>query len=196
MSENIFRCQWVTEDPLYIIYHDEEWGKPEYTNHNLFEMICLEGQQAGLSWFTVLKRRDNYRQFFFDFDPNKISVMTENDVNKLVSKPGIIRHRGKIESIINNSKCYVEMEKNGEDFSKFVWSFVDNKPIINKWKANNEIPTQTPISIALYKAFKKRGFKFVGPTICYAFMQACGLVNDHLVDCICYNKYLGTYLGT
>lgn len=186
MSENIPRCQWLNKDPLYIKYHDEEWGKPEFRNHKLFEMICLEGQQAGLSWFTVLKKRDNYRKYFYDFDPDKISEITENDVNSLLGVAGIIRHRGKIESIINNSKCYTEMEKNGEDFSTFIWSFVDNKPIINKWKNNDEIPNQTPISVALSNALKKRGFKFVGTKICYAFMQACGLVMDHIIDCICY----------
>lgn len=187
MSENK-RCQWVTKDPLYIKYHDEEWGKPEYRNHNLFEMICLEGQQAGLSWITVLKKRVNYRQYFFDFNPNKISDMTENDVNTLMGISGIIRHKGKIESIIHNAKCYIEMENNGEDFSSFVWSFVDNKPIVNVWKNYEEIPTETHISIALSKALKLRGYKFVGTRICYAFMQACGLVNDHLEDCICSSK--------
>ena len=156
------RCGWVSQDPLYIAYHDKEWGVPETDGKKLFEMICLEGQQAGLSWITVLKKRENYRH------------------------AGIIRHRGKIQAIIGNARAFLTMAQNGESFSEFVWSFVDNQPQVTRAANLSDIPTSTPASDALSKALKKRGFKFVGTTICYSFMQACGLVNDHVTSCICY----------
>ncbi|CAH1643606.1 unnamed protein product [Spodoptera littoralis] len=190
MAENqILRCGWLTKDPIYIKYHDEEWGKPQYNNEALFEMLCLEGQQAGLSWLTILKKRENYRKIFFNFDPHKISKLTEKNVKLILNESGIVRHKGKIDSIINNAKCYLQMENEGEDFSTFIWSFVNKKPIINSWKKYTDIPPETPESAALSKALKKRGFKFVGSKICYAFMQACGLVNDHVVNCVCSNTY-------
>lgn len=185
MDKNIIRCSWLTEDPIYIKYHDTEWGEPQYDDIKLFEMLCLEGQQAGLSWITILRKRDNYRKHFHNFDPLKISQMDNMEIQQLLSNSDIVRHKGKIESIINNAKCYITMQKNGEEFSQFVWNFVDQKPIINNWKTNKEIPTQTDISVEMSKDLKKRGYKFVGSTICYAFMQACGLVNDHIVDCFC-----------
>lgn len=180
------RCDWLSSDPLYIKYHDEEWGKPVYDSNQLFEMLCLEGQQAGLSWITILKKRENYRNLFYNFDPTKVCKIMENEVLRLIKNPDIIRHKGKIEAIINNAKCYVEMNNNGEDFSKFIWSFVNYKPIVNCWKENKDVPTDTTISLALSKALKKKGFKYVGSTTCYAFMQACGLVNDHLISCFAY----------
>ncbi|CAB3236956.1 unnamed protein product [Arctia plantaginis] len=183
-EKTCIRCPWVTEDPLYIKYHDEEWGKPERDNFRLFEMLCLEGQQAGLSWITILKKRENYRTFFFNFDPYKILTLTESDLNKILLEKGVVRHKGKLESIKNNAKCYIDMEKNGEDFSNFIWSFVNHKPMVNNWTHSNEIPTETKTSLALANALKKRSFKFVGNTVCYAFMQACGLVNDHVGSCI------------
>lgn len=183
------RCGWLNQDPVYIEYHDDEWGKPVYDNIRLFEMICLEGQQAGLSWITVLKKRENYRKIFFNFDPYKIANLTDNDQQEIVKSPEIVRHKGKINAIINNAKCYIEMEKRGEDFSKFVWSFVENKPILKNWHRIEEIPTQTSASEELSNTLKQRGFRYVGPTICYSFMQACGLINDHVTDCICYKKY-------
>lgn len=190
MAENeIVRCGWLTKDPLYIKYHDEEWGKPQYNNDALFEMLCLEGQQAGLSWLTILKKRENYRKIFFNFDPHKISKLTEKDVKLILNESGVVRHKGKIDAIINNAKCYLQMKNEGEDFSNFIWSFVNKKPIINTWKHHKDIPPETSESIALSKALKKRGFKFVGSKICYAFMQACGLVNDHILNCMCYNIY-------
>lgn len=190
MAENeILRCGWLTKDPLYIKYHDEEWGKPQYNNDALFEMLCLEGQQAGLSWLTILKKRENYRKIFFNFDPHKISKLTEKDVKLILNESGVVRHKGKIDSIINNAKCYLQMKNEGEDFSNFIWSFVNKKPIINTRKHHKDIPPETPESTALSKALKKRGFKFVGSKICYAFMQACGLVNDHVLNCMCYNIY-------
>ena len=185
------RCGWVSQDPLYIAYHDNEWGVPEHDGKKLFEMICLEGQQAGLSWITVLKKRENYRTNFHQFDPIRVAAMQEDDVERLLLDAGIIRHRGKIQAIIGNARAYLAMEQNGEPFADFVWSFVDNQPQITRAAALGEIPTSTPASDALSKALKKRGFKFVGTTICYSFMQACGLVNDHITGCFCHpgDKY-------
>lgn len=180
------RCGWVTQDPLYLDYHDNEWGVPQREGKKLFEMICLEGQQAGLSWITVLKKRENYRHAFHNFDPQRVAAMTPQDVDSLLQNAGIIRHRGKIEAIIGNARAYLAMEENGESFSDFIWGFVDNQPQVAHAALLAEIPASTPVSDALSKALKKRGFKFVGSTICYAFMQACGLVNDHVVGCICY----------
>ena len=180
------RCGWVSQDPLYIAYHDNEWGVPETDSKKLFEMICLEGQQAGLSWITVLKKRENYRACFHQFDPVKVAAMQEEDVERLVQDAGIIRHRGKIQAIIGNARAYLQMEQNGEPFVDFVWSFVNHQPQVTQATTMREIPTSTSASDALSKALKKRGFKFVGTTICYSFMQACGLVNDHVVGCCCY----------
>lgn len=180
------RCGWITQDPLYLDYHDNEWGVAQRDGKKLFEMICLEGQQAGLSWITVLKKRENYRHAFHNFDPQRVAAMTAQDVDNLLQNAGIIRHRGKIEAIIGNARAYLAMEANGESFSDFIWGFVDNQPQIAHAALLAEIPASTPVSDALSKALKKRGFKFVGSTICYAFMQACGLVNDHVVGCICY----------
>ncbi|EFN7882124.1 DNA-3-methyladenine glycosylase I [Escherichia coli] len=180
------RCGWVSQDPLYIAYHDNEWGVPETDSKKLFEMICLEGQQAGLSWITVLKKRENYRACFHQFDPVKVAAMEEDDIERLVQDAGIIRHRGKIQAIIGNARAYLQMEQNGETFADFVWSFVNHQPQVTQARTLSEIPTSTPASDALSKALKKRGFKFVGTTICYSFMQACGLVNDHVVSCCCH----------
>lgn len=180
------RCGWVSQDPLYIAYHDNEWGVPQYDRQKLFEMICLEGQQAGLSWITVLKKRENYRQAFHHFDPEKVAAMSEADVELLLQDAGIIRHRGKIQAIISNARAFLTMEANGEPFADFVWSFVNNQPQLSHATAHTEIPVNTPASDALSKALKKRGFKFVGSTICYSFMQACGLVNDHITGCFCH----------
>lgn len=180
------RCGWVSQDPLYIAYHDTEWGVPQRDNQELFEMICLEGQQAGLSWITVLKKRENYRHAFHHFDPVKVAAMTEADVERLVLDAGIIRHRGKIQAIIGNARAFLAMEANGESFNDFVWSFVDNTPVVTQAAELSGIATSTPASDALSKALKNRGFKFVGTTICYSFMQACGLVNDHVTHCFCH----------
>jgi DNA-3-methyladenine glycosylase I len=182
------RCGWVTADPLYLEYHDKEWGEPTTDARELFEMLCLEGQQAGLSWITVLKKRENYRRAFHNFDPQRIAAMTEQDVTTLMQDSGIIRHRGKIEAIINNAKAYLAMEAAGEDFVTFIWQFVTGKPLLNYWQALGEVPAKTEQSDALSKALKKRGFKFIGSTTCYAFMQASGLVNDHLTGCFCHPK--------
>ncbi|MFD1801178.1 DNA-3-methyladenine glycosylase I [Mixta tenebrionis] len=177
------RCGWVTADPLYQEYHDKEWGTPQMRNAALFEMLCLEGQQAGLSWITVLKKRANYRAAFHQFAPQAIAPMSAEDINRLMQDSGLIRHRGKLEAIVANARAYLTMQENGEDFAQFVWAFVDGQPQISHFSDYREAPTQTPASVALSKALKKRGFKFVGPTTCYSFMQACGLVNDHVVGC-------------
>lgn len=182
------RCGWVTADPLYLAYHDHEWGAPTTDARELFEMLCLEGQQAGLSWITVLKKRENYRRAFHNFDPQRVAAMTEQDVERLLQDAGIIRHRGKIEAIITNARAYLAMQAAGEEFVTFIWSFVDGRPQLNQWSELGQVPGKTPQSDAMSKALKKRGFKFIGSTICYAFMQASGLVNDHLTDCLCYPK--------
>ncbi|XP_045505746.1 DNA-3-methyladenine glycosylase 1-like [Colias croceus] len=186
--KDIVRCSWVSNDPLYVQYHDEEWGIPEYNSQKLFQMLCLEGQQAGLSWITILKKRQNYNELFHNFDPYKIILLKETDVQDLLTNTGIVRHKGKIEAIINNARCYIEMKNRGVDFSDFIWNFVGNKPIINNWKSIQEVPSETEISKNLSSSLRKQGFKYVGSTICYAYMQACGLVNDHIVDCIYRNK--------
>lgn len=177
------RCDWCKNDPLYIDYHDNEWGIPVYDDQKLFEFLILEGAQAGLSWITVLKKRENYRHCFDNFDPEKIARYNKNKVKKLLTNPGIIRNRLKIASTILNAKTYLEIVKNYGSFSDFIWNFVDGKPIKNKWKNSKEVPAKSCISDAMSNELKKKGFKFVGSTICYAFMQAVGMVNDHIADC-------------
>lgn len=181
MTQN--RCSWVTSDPLYEAYHDQEWGIPVRNEHMLFEMLCLEGAQAGLSWITILRKREHYRKVFDGFDIYRIAQYDDNKIIELLQDPGIIRHRGKIEAFIKNAQAYLLMEKNGESFSEFIWSFVGGNPKINHWKSYRDIPSSTLESDAMSKALKKRGFKFIGSTICYAFMQAAGLVNDHENGC-------------
>lgn len=180
------RCGWVSTDPLYQAYHDKEWGVAQKDSRALFEMLCLEGQQAGLSWITVLKKRENYRAAFYRFDPQAVAQMNEADIEVLMQNSGLIRHRGKLSAIVTNARAYLAMQEQGEDFSRFVWSFVDYQPQINHFSDLQPVPAQTPVSLALSKALKKRGFKFVGSTICYAFMQSCGLVNDHHTRCFCH----------
>lgn len=182
------RCPWCGEDPLYQAYHDQEWGVPLFDNQRLFEFLILEGAQAGLSWITVLRKRENYRLAFDNFDPVKMARYSEAKKAKLMQNEGIIRNRLKIESAVKNAKAYLTMQKNGEDFSEFLWSFVNGKPKKNTLKAMSQIVSSTPESDAMSKALKKRGFNFVGSTICYAFMQATGMVNDHLTTCFRYNE--------
>tara|TARA_B100000508_G_C11447220_1_gene272028 strand:+ start:339 stop:899 length:561 start_codon:yes stop_codon:yes gene_type:complete len=177
------RCQWVNDDPLYIDYHDNEWGEPIYDKQRLFEFLILEGMQAGLSWITILKKRENYRQAFDDFDPHKIAKYSDKKIEKLLLNPGIIRNRLKVNAIVTNAKTYLAMEKEGIDFSTYLWNFVDGKPIVNQWKKHADVPCNNAISDAMSKDLKQRGFKFVGSTICYAFMQAVGMVNDHTQQC-------------
>ena len=179
------RCDWAGTLPIYVDYHDNEWGKAEFDSRKLFEKICLEGQQAGLSWITVLKKRENYRAAFFQFDPYKIAQMTESDLDCLMQNEGLIRHRAKLQAIITNAKAFIALEKSGQNFSSFIWSFVNHQTQINDVPNLSSVPAQTPASQAMSKALKKKGFVFVGPTTCYAFMQSMGLVNDHLNDCWC-----------
>lgn len=178
------RCEWVSDDPLYIDYHDNEWGKPIYDDRLLFEFLMLEGAQAGLSWITILKKRDAYRKSFDQFDPEKIARYKQAKINQLLSNSGIVRNRLKIQSVINNAQCYLSIKNQYHSFSDYIWQFVEGKPIINHWKKFSEVPANTIISDAMSKDLKQKGFKFVGSTICYAFMQATGMVNDHTLDCM------------
>lgn len=184
------RCSWAGESQIYVDYHDNEWGKPEFDSQKLFEKICLEGQQAGLSWITVLKKRENYRQAFFQFDPVKIAAMNEADLDRLMADAGLIRHRAKLAAIIQNAKAYLAMREKGENFSEFIWAFVGDKPQFNDVPSLDCVPSKTAVSAAMSKTLKKKGFIFVGETTCYAFMQSMGLVNDHLNACCCKQKWL------
>jgi DNA-3-methyladenine glycosylase I len=179
----IKRCPWAGEDPLYHAYHDEEWGVPVHDDQRLFEFLILEGAQAGLSWITVLRKRENYRKAFAGFDPIKVARFDQARRERLMQNEGIIRNRLKIEAAVINAKSFLAVQKEFGSFDAYIWSFVDGKPIVNHWRSLKEVPASTPISDAMSKDLKKRGFKFVGSTICYALMQACGLVNDHLVSC-------------
>jgi DNA-3-methyladenine glycosylase I len=181
------RCAWVSADPIYMDYHDNEWGVPLFDDQKLFEFLILEGAQAGLSWITVLKKRENYRACFDNFSAEKIARYSPAKIEKLLTNPGIIRNRLKVESTVTNAKAYLKVLEEWGSFSDYIWHFVDGKPIQNHWKGK-QIPTKTVISDAMSKDLKKRGFKFIGTTICYAFMQAVGMVNDHTVECFCYNS--------
>lgn len=180
------RCSWSQGSDLYISYHDKEWGRPCYDPRQLFEMLNLEGAQAGLSWITILQKRENYRKAFKNFDPGKVSRMRDSSLEKLLQDPGIVRNRLKVQAVRTNARIYVEMEKNGEDFAEYLWSFVNHVPLQNKRRTLKSVPAKTAESDAMSKDLKKRGFKFCGSTICYAFMQATGMVNDHLLSCPSY----------
>ncbi|SFR66705.1 DNA-3-methyladenine glycosylase I [Marinobacter daqiaonensis] len=177
------RCPWCGTDPLYVAYHDEVWGRPETREEALFEKLCLDGQQAGLSWITILRKQESYRQAYDGFDAEKIARYDDRKIAELLENPGIIRNRLKVESIIRNARGFLDFRERGESFSEFLWSFVDYRPVQNQWQSFHEVPVTTPESEAMSKALKKHGFNFVGPTIVYAFMQATGMVNDHLVQC-------------
>lgn len=177
------RCNWATSDPLYIDYHDNEWGIPVYDDEKLFVMLCLEGQQAGLSWITILKKREDYYKIFSDFSPEKLVKFSDKKIERILQNPKIVRNRLKVNAIIGNAKAYLELKKTEKSFSDFLWRYVDGKPKVNRWNKNNSEPAFTKESEAMSKDLKKLGFKFVGPTICYAFMQACGMVNDHQKQC-------------
>ncbi len=182
------RCGWVNQDPLYIDYHDHEWGVPVYDDRLLFEYLNLEGAQAGLSWYTILKKRENYRKAFDHFDPNIIISYDEKKIEELLQNEGIVRNKLKINAVISNAKAFLKVVEEFGSFSAYIWSFVDGKPIIHHFKDLSEVPATTDISDRLSKDLKKRGFKFVGSTICYAFMQATGMVNDHVESCFCYHE--------
>ncbi|WP_040209346.1 DNA-3-methyladenine glycosylase I [Neobacillus jeddahensis] len=182
------RCGWVNQDPLYINYHDQEWGVPVYDDRLLFEYLNLEGAQAGLSWYTILKKRENYRIAFDHFDVEKIIHYKEEKIEELLHNEGIVRNKLKVNAVITNAKAYLRVVEEFGSFHTYIWSFVGGKPIQNHFKSMSEVPATTEISDQLSKDLKKRGFKFVGSTICYAFMQAVGMVNDHIVTCDCYQK--------
>ena len=183
------RCEWAnSKNPLMVAYHDREWGKPLKNDRKLFELLILEGAQAGLSWEIILNRRKNYRKTFKQFEPEKLARLTDRQLEKILKDPGIVRNRLKVYSVRLNARAYLEVRKEFGTFSKYLWSFVGGKPIQNKWKTLSEIPVTTPESDAMSRDLKKRGFKFAGSTICYAFMQAAGMVNDHTVTCFRFRK--------
>jgi len=179
------RCAWVpAADPEYVAYHDDEWGVPSRDDRHLFEMLTLEGAQAGLSWSTILRKRDGYRKAFANFDAAKVARFGTKDVERLLADPGIVRNRLKVESAVNNAQRIAELDS----LSDYLWDFVDGEPKMNRFRKLSQVPAETAESKAMSKDLKKRGFRFVGPTVCYAFMQACGLVNDHTVDCFRYGE--------
>jgi len=184
----ITRCSWCGDDPLYQQYHDNEWGVPCRDDKKLFEFVLLEGAQAGLSWITILRKREGYRSAFADFEVQKVAAFTEKDVERLMSDAGIVRNRLKINSAISNARLFIEIQKEFGSFSDYFWGYVDNQPIVNRWATLGEIPATTELSDLIAKDMKKRGFKFFGSTICYAHMQAMGLVNDHCLDCFRYSQ--------
>ncbi|MDO9566361.1 MAG: DNA-3-methyladenine glycosylase I [Candidatus Desulfaltia sp.] len=182
------RCKWAGTDLLYIEYHDNEWGVPLHDDRKLFELLILEGVQAGLSWITILKKRKNYQKAFSCFDYNKIAKYDSGKTRKLLLNKGIIRNKLKIEAVVQNARAFLSVQKEFGSFDIYIWQFIGGKPIKNAWKTHEEIPSKTDESTAMSIGLKKRGFKFTGPTICYAFMQAAGMVNDHVVDCFRYHE--------
>ncbi len=194
MNEMELRCAWVTRDAEYIAYHDQQWGRPVYDPRELFAKLCLDGQQAGLSWLTILKRTGSYYRAYADFDPVLIARFDEQDVERLMQDTGIIRNRLKVQSIIRNARAYLALQEQGIDFADYLWAFVGGAPMVNQRQGNGDIPATSAESDAMARALKKLGFNFVGSTICYAFMQAVGMVNDHLVSCPCHKECQKTLL--
>ena len=185
---NKVRCEWGGSHELYIPYHDEEWGVPLHDDRKLFEMLCLEGAQAGLSWLLILKRRDHYRLLFDNFDPERIARYTDEKLDMLLQDPRIIRNRLKVYAMRANAIAFLKVQQEFGSFDAYIWQFVDGRPIVNSWKTFKEIPASTPVSDAMSGDLKKRGFKFVGTTICYAYMQSVGMVNDHITSCFRYRE--------
>ena len=182
------RCPWAGTDPLYVAYHDTEWGRPVHDDRKLFEFLILEGAQAGLSWLTILRKRENYREAFDHFDPRKVATYDARNVEELLRNPGIIRNRRKVEAAVGNARAFLAVQEEFESFDRYIWRFVGGRPVRNAWRSVEEIPASTPESVAMSKDLKRRGFRFVGPTVCYAFMQAVGMVNDHTVECFRYRE--------
>jgi DNA-3-methyladenine glycosylase I len=176
------RCGWCGDDPLYVAYHDEEWGRPERDGRALFEKLVLDGFQAGLSWITILRKRPAFRAAFEGFDPERIAAYGEADVARILADPGVVRHRGKIEATVGNARAYLAMG-GGPAFAEFCWSWTGGRPLVNAWARSAEVPAETPLSRDVSKALRNKGFRFCGPTIVYAWMQACGIVDDHLTTC-------------
>lgn len=187
-TDGLRRCPWPGEDPLYVAYHDKEWGVPDYDDRALFEKLILDGFQAGLSWITILRKRDNFRKAFDDFEPETIARYNARKVAALMNDAGIVRNRAKIEGAINSAKSYLDIMEKGPGFSKLLWDINGGKPRVNQFKTTKSVPAETPTSRVMSKELSQRGFKFVGPTIVYAFMQAVGMVNDHLVSCHCHES--------
>ena len=187
-SSTKIRCGWAGTDPIYVGYHDEEWGVPVYDDRTLFEFLVLEGAQAGLSWITILKKRDAYRRAFDRFDPKKVARYDARRVTKLLGDAGIVRNRAKIESAVKNARAFLEVQEEFGSFSDYQWRFVNGRPLVNRWRSMKEVPARTAESDAYSKDLKQRGFSFVGSTIIYAHMQAVGMVNDHVVDCFRHAK--------
>ena len=181
--DGLKRCPWPRQDPLYVAYHDEEWGVPEFDDRALYEKLILDGFQAGLSWITILRKRENFRRAFDGFMPEKISRYTPKRVEKLMQDAGIVRNRMKIEGTILSARAYLDVMEKGPGFSRLLWDFLDGKPKVNRFRSTSQVPAETPLSQQMSKELARRGFKFVGPTIVYAFMQATGMVNDHVVTC-------------
>lgn len=177
------RCPWCGDDPLYQAYHDREWGVPLHDDRALFEFLVLEGAQAGLSWLTILKKRAHYRKVFDGFDPEKVARYDQRRIDRLLADPGIVRNRLKVAAAVNNARAFLELVEEQDSFDRWLWDFVDGEPVVNRFRRLDQVPTETATSRALSRELKKRGFRFVGPTIIYAFMQATGMVNDHLVGC-------------
>jgi DNA-3-methyladenine glycosylase I len=188
LDSTIVRCPWCGSDPLYISYHDQEWGVPLHDEQRLFEMLTLEGAQAGLSWLTILRKREGYRRAFAGFDPQLVAGFVDADVARLLADPGIVRNRLKIASTISNARAVLEVQARYGSLDAFLWGFVDGTPIRNSWRSMAEIPASTPLSDAMSREMKRHGFRFVGSTICYAHMQATGMVNDHLTSCFRYDR--------
>lgn len=182
----IKRCTWCGSDPLYVAYHDEDWGVPVHDDRMLFEMLILEGAQAGLSWLTILKKRGNYRNAFHGFEAARIARYDQAEIDRLMQDAGIVRNRLKIDSAIKNARAFLKIQEEYGTFADYLWQYVDGTPVINSWRQHSDLPAHTPLSDRLSKALKRRGFNFVGSTICYAFMQSIGMVNDHTTDCFRY----------
>ncbi len=183
MDPLVHRCPWCGTDPLYVAYHDTDWGRPEWDGRALWEKLVLDGFQAGLAWITILRKREAFRAAFDGFDPVRVAAYDEADIERLMADAGIVRSRSKINAAIQGARAYLAMQERGEDFGEFVWSFVGGKPLQNSWEAQGEVPASTSLSEELSKALRKKGFNFCGPVIVYAWLQACGVVNDHLVGC-------------
>jgi len=192
-ADGLTRCPWPGEDPFYMAYHGAEWGVPEYDDRALYEQLILDGFQAGLSWITILRKRENFRRAFDNFEPAKIARYNAKKVHALMNDAGIIRNRAKIEGAINGAKSYLQIMEHGPGFSKLLWEFLDGRPKVNHFKTTASVPASTPLSIKISKELAARGFKFVGPTIVYAFMQATGMVNDHLVTCFRHGTCAGNH---
>jgi DNA-3-methyladenine glycosylase I len=184
--KELCRCSWCVGKPLYERYHDEEWGVPVWDDQKQFEFLVLESAQAGLSWWTVLQKRENYRRHFARFDPKKVARYSEKHILKMLDDPGLIRNRAKLESAVHNARLFLELQAKHGSFCNYIWSFVDGKPVVNKWKEMSQVPATTAVSDRLAKDMKEKGFKFMGSTVVYAHMQATGLVNDHIADCFRY----------